>query len=433
MITINLEDEGGRKVEIITQNEVVEKGKVAKQASYQMTRLLTQEKDDALKQIADQLLEDEEIILLENQKDLEVGKANGLPSAILDRIMLNRDRIQGMIEGIHQVIQLRDPIGEVLETIDKENGLYIEKKRVPIGVIGMIYEARPNVTIDAATLALKTGNAILLRGSSSAKYSNNALVKSIHRALAKTKVPKKAVQLIEDTSRETAKSFFRLNEYLDVLIPRGGKNLIQTVVKEATVPVIETGAGNCHIYIDQSASFPMAKDIVLNAKLQRPSVCNAVESLVINKEWFRQHGLNLLKELHAHQIEIYGDEDVCHAFSEVNLATEDDWYEEYLRLTISVKLVNNVDEAVNHINMYGTKHSEAIITEDNRNAQFFLLNVDAAAVYHNASTRFTDGFEFGYGAEIGISTQKLHARGPMGLNALTSSKFIINGNGQIRK
>ncbi|WP_187367049.1 glutamate-5-semialdehyde dehydrogenase [Bacillus andreraoultii] len=418
---------------MVIQNEVVKKGKVAKQVSYEMTRLTTQQKDDALKQIAIQLQEDEEILLLENQKDLEVGKANGLPSAILDRIMLNRDRIQGMIEGIHQVIQLQDPIGEVLETIEKENGLYIERKRVPIGVIGMIYEARPNVTVDAATLALKTGNAILLRGSSSAKYSNIALVESIHRALAQTQVPQKAVQLIEDTSRETAKSFFRLNEYLDVLIPRGGKNLIQTVVKEATVPVIETGAGNCHIYIDQSASFSMAKDIVLNAKLQRPSVCNAVESLLINQEWFKQHGLNLLEELHAHQVEIYGDEHVCQVFSEANVATVDDWYEEYLRLAMSVKLVESVDEAVNHIHTYGTKHSEAIITENDKNAEFFLLNVDAAAVYYNASTRFTDGFEFGYGAEIGISTQKLHARGPMGLNALTSSKFIINGNGQIRK
>lgn len=424
----------GRRLEMNTNNnEVIKKGKLAKKASYKMTGLTTAQKNEALAYIAEQLLEDEEIILAENKKDLQFGKDKGLSEAILDRIMLNNARIQGMVEGIHQVITLMDPIGEVLETIEKENGLFIERRRVPIGVIGMIYEARPNVTVDAATLALKTGNAIMLRGSSSAKFSNLAIVNSIKRALEKSSVPKDAVQFIEDTSRETAKTLFQLNEYLDVLIPRGGKQLIQTVVKEASVPVIATGAGNCHIFIDQTANLQMAKKIVLNAKLQRPSVCNAVESLLIEETWFKENGKELLQALDENHVEIYGDEKICQAFSRAHKATEEDWYKEFLDLKISAKLVGSVEEAISHINKYGTKHSEAIITENNQNAELFLQNVDAAAVYHNASTRFTDGFEFGYGAEIGISTQKLHARGPMGLKALTSSKFLIRGNGQIRK
>lgn len=415
-----------------TKNEVVEKGKLAKSASYQMTALTTEDKNAALAQIALQLEKDEPEILAENQKDLEHGKERGLSQALLDRLALNHDRIQGMIEGIKQIIELKDPIGDVLETISKENGLIIERRRVPIGVVGMIYEARPNVTVDAATLAIKTGNAIILRGSSSAKNSNIALVQSIHRALKNSKVPVDSVQLIEDTSRETAKTFFQLNEYLDVLIPRGGQNLIQTVIKEASVPVIETGAGNCHIFIDESANPVMAREIVLNAKLQRPSVCNAVESLLIHKNWFEKNGVELLESLAVENVTIYADEQVCANFTKAKQASEEDWGTEYLGLEISVKLVDSVVEAITHINTYGTNHSEAIITENEENARLFLQNVDAAAVYHNASTRFTDGFEFGYGAEIGISTQKLHARGPMGLNALTSSKFFIIGTGQIR-
>jgi glutamate-5-semialdehyde dehydrogenase len=414
-------------------NEVLEKGRLAKRASYKMPSLRTEDKNVALERIAKQLLEDEGEILQANQVDLEAGRKNGLSEAVLDRIMLNSDRIKAMVEGIRQVIELQDPIGDVLETITKENGLYIEKRRVPIGVIGMIYEARPNVTIDAATLALKTGNAIILRGSSSAKSSNIALLKSIHTALENSRVPVNAVQLIEDTSRETAKALFQLNEYLDVLIPRGGKNLIQTVVREASVPVIETGAGNCHIYIDESAKPSMVEEVVLNAKLQRPSVCNAVESLLIHENWFHNFGRQLLDKLAQHQVTIHGDEQVKAAYSDAVLATEEDWATEYLSLDLSVKLVNNMEEAIEHINTYGTNHSEAIITENEKNANTFLQNVDAAAVYHNASTRFTDGFEFGYGAEIGISTQKLHARGPMGLPALTSSKFFIKGTGHVRQ
>lgn len=413
-------------------SEVRQKGKLAKAASYQLTGISTEEKNAALERIAEELLNSAKEILQANEKDMKAGREKGLSEAILDRILLTEERIRGMAEGIRQIIALNDPVGEVLETIEKENGLLIERIRVPIGVVGMIYEARPNVTIDAASLALKTGNAIILRGSSSAKSSNLALVKMIHRALEKSAVPKDAVQLIEDTSRETARELFRLNDYLDVLIPRGGKNLIQTVVQESTVPVIETGAGNCHIYIDESADLTMAKEIVLNAKLQRPSVCNAAESLLIHPAWLERYGKDLLVSLHDQHVEIYGDDSVRGIFSQAKPATEEDWHTEYLGLAISVKAADGVEEAIDHINQYGTRHSEAIVTEDEENAALFLQKVDAASVYHNASTRFTDGFEFGYGAEIGISTQKLHARGPMGLPALTSSKFVIKGKGQIR-
>lgn len=413
-------------------SEVRQKGKLAKAASFQLTGISTEEKNAALERIVEELLNSAKEILQANEKDMKAGREKGLSEAILDRILLTEERIRGMAEGIRQIIALNDPVGEVLETIEKENGLLIERIRVPIGVVGMIYEARPNVTIDAASLALKTGNAIILRGSSSAKSSNLALVKMIHRALEKSAVPKDTVQFIEDTSRETARELFRLNDYLDVLIPRGGKNLIQTVVQESTVPVIETGAGNCHIYIDESADLTMAKEIVLNAKLQRPSVCNAAESLLIHPAWLERYGKDLLVSLHDQHVEIYGDDSVRGIFSQAKPATEEDWHTEYLGLAISVKAADGVEEAIDHINQYGTRHSEAIVTEDEENAALFLQKVDAASVYHNASTRFTDGFEFGYGAEIGISTQKLHARGPMGLPALTSSKFVIKGKGQIR-
>lgn len=414
-------------------SEVKKLGKAAKQASYSMIGKTSEEKNDALIKIAEQLLIDQSDILFENQKDIDQGKQAGLSDSILDRILLNEKRINDMADAIRLLASMNDPVGETLETIHKENGLLIVKKRVPIGVIGMIYEARPNVTIDAATLSLKTGNAVILRGSSSAKYSNQALVESIHRALKNTSIPVDAVQLIEDTSRETAKELFTLNQYLDVLIPRGGKNLIDIVVRESTVPVLETGAGNCHIYIDESADPNMAERVVLNGKTQRPSVCNAIETLLIHDEWFEVHGKALLNMLDENHVEIYGDQTVSHAFPLAKQATEEDWYTEYSGLSISVKVVSTVQEAIGHINHYGTKHSEAIITSLEQHADMFLTNVDAAAVYHNASTRFTDGFEFGYGAEIGISTQKLHARGPMGLAALTSSKYFIYGQGQIRE
>lgn len=414
-------------------SEVKIKGQAAKIASQVLVSVSTEEKNAALQLIAEQLIEDHQIILSENQKDLEAGREKGLSESVLDRILLNEKRIHDMADAIGLLINLKDPIGENLETIHKENGLLIKKNRVPIGVIGMIYEARPNVTIDAATLSLKTGNAVILRGSSSASYSNKVLVQSIHTALEKSSLPVDAVQLIEDTSRETAKELFHLNEFLDVLIPRGGKNLIDTVVRESTVPVLETGAGNCHIFIDETADVTMAEQIVMNGKTQRPSVCNSIETVLIQQNWFEQYGEKLLRVLAEHGVEVYGDEKVCAVSQDAKPATEEDWYTEYLALSVSVKVVANVEEAIQHINKYGTKHSEAIITTNDQNASTFLTKVDAAAVYHNASTRFTDGFEFGYGAEIGISTQKLHARGPMGLEALTSSKFFVQGNGQIRK
>ncbi|MGG2110590.1 glutamate-5-semialdehyde dehydrogenase [Lysinibacillus pakistanensis] len=414
-------------------SEVQLKGKLAKAASYVLNIKTTCEKNDALTKIADQLIVDQDTIIAENAKDLAYGEEQGMPVSTLDRIMLNKERIESMANAIHLLVKLEDPVGNLLEKIEKDNGLLIEKRLVPIGVIGMIYEARPNVTVDAATLSLKTGNAVILRGSSSAKFSNVAIVASIHRALEKTSIPVDAVQLIEDTNRETAKELFHLKEYLDVLIPRGGKALIDLVVREATVPVLETGAGNCHIYVDQTADYIKAEKICLNAKTQRPSVCNAAESLLIHPDWFKEYGPQLLSTLHQAGVTIIGDEFVCQALDFVLLATEEDYATEYLDLKVSVKLVENVYEAIEHINKYGTNHSEAIITEDQLVAETFLNSVDAAAVYHNASTRFTDGFEFGYGAEIGISTQKLHARGPMGLPALTSTKYFIHGNGQIRE
>ncbi|WP_411334730.1 glutamate-5-semialdehyde dehydrogenase [Metabacillus indicus] len=413
-------------------SEVMRKGKIAKAVSYDMMQVPTEEKNRALEQIAGQLETERDFLIKENQKDIEAGKKAGMTDSILDRMLLTEKRINDMALAIRQLISLEDPVGEVLETIQKENGLLIQKKRVPLGVIGMIYEARPNVTIDAATLSLKTGNAVILRGSSSSIHSNKALVSVIHRALEQTSVPHEAVQLIEDTNRETAKQLFTLNEYLDVLIPRGGKNLIDTVVRESTVPVLETGAGNCHIYIDESADPEMAAKILINAKTQRPSVCNAAESLLIHEKWLYQYGADLLSKLHELSVKIVGDEKICSLLSNAELALEEDWAAEYLSMKVSIKSVESTEEAIQHINRYGTKHSEAIVTENKKSASKFQNLVDAAAVYHNASTRFTDGFEFGYGAEIGISTQKLHARGPMGLKALTSHKYLVCGNGQIR-
>lgn len=413
-------------------NEVIEKGRRAKKASILMNMKTTDEKNKALAAISRQLQMDAPNIIKANRLDLQQGADTGLSTAVLDRIMLNETRIQAMCEAIQLLAKLPDPVGETLENIEKENGLQIVKKRVPLGVIGMIYEARPNVTIDAATLALKTGNAILLRGSSSAKHSNIALVASIHTALAQVNFPLDAVLLIEDTSRETAKSLFHLNEFLDVLIPRGGKDLIDTVVREASVPVLETGAGNCHIFIDDTAPFEMVCTIIKNAKTQRSSVCNAVESLVVHRQFLQQHGSEFFAFLQGLSITIYGDEAVCELCEQAIPANATHYAEEFLALTLSIKTVDSVVEAIEHVQSYSTKHSEAIITMTQAHADLFLAMIDAAAVYHNASTRFTDGFEFGYGAEVGISTQKLHARGPMGLPALTSTKYYIYGNGQIR-
>ncbi|ARK23218.1 MULTISPECIES: glutamate-5-semialdehyde dehydrogenase [Sporosarcina] len=413
-------------------SEIRNKGKAAKEASVLLNVATTEEKNQALQLIADQLLQEQDQLLAENKKDIEEGREKGIESAVLDRILLTPERIEAMAEGVRLLVDLKDPIGETLEEIQKENGLHIVKKRVPIGVIAMIYEARPNVTIDAASLALKTGNAVVLRGSSSAKHSNLALWRVIQRGLEKSLLPVDSVQLIEDTSRETAKELFTLNDYLDVLIPRGGAKLIQTVIRESTVPVIETGAGNCHVFIDESADEKMAIDIVVNAKTQRPSVCNAIETVLIDSNWLTQHGKSLIKALQDQDVQIQGDDQLQAFDSTIEAVEQNDWSSEYLDLTVRVKSVENVQQALDHIATYSTKHSECIITQTDAHAEQFLNSVDAAAVYVNASTRFTDGFEFGYGAEIGISTQKLHARGPMGLEALTSSKFVIRGTGQIR-
>ncbi|GEK34570.1 glutamate-5-semialdehyde dehydrogenase [Kurthia sibirica] len=414
-------------------SEVYEKGRIAKKASFVMNNCTTVQKNEALTKIADQLLKDEQLIIEANNLDLQQGRNKGLSESILDRIMINHERLVAIHDAVLLLVDLQDPIAEVLEEIDKENGLHIEKRRVPLGVIGMIYEARPNVTVDAATLALKTGNAVVLRGSSSAKQSNIAIVKSIHHALENSSLPKEAVQLIEDTSRKTAAELFTLKEFLDVLIPRGSKTLIDTVVAQSTVPVLETGAGNCHVFIDEDADYLMAEKIVLNAKTHRTSVCNAAESLLIHSRWNQNFTAQLVAQLLAADITLYGDEIICGLSPQIIPATEEDWSTEYLAMAMSIKVVDCLDEAIAHINQYGTKHSEAIITPSVEHATYFTKSVDAAAVYHNASTRFTDGFEFGYGAEIGISTQKLHARGPMGLTALTSTKYFIEGNGQIRE
>lgn len=413
---------------------LLKKAKLAKQAASQMVALTTEEKNEALLAMADALEGNISYILEANAKDIEAAKQANVTDALIDRLALSEARIHDMAEGLRQVVELEDPIGEVLEAWDRPNGLHITKVRVPLGVIGMIYEARPNVTVDATGLCLKAGNAVLLRGSSSALSSNQALVKILCEALTHTKVPEETVQLLEEGTREEVNKMLKMNEYLDVLIPRGGAGLIRSVVDNASVPVLETGAGNCHVYVDESAKPDMARDIVVNAKTHRPAVCNAAETLLVHESWAREHLISLLTALKEKNVELRGCERTRKLAGDIGIAeaTEEDWGNEYLDYTMAVAVVDSTDDAIDHINHYSTKHSEAIITESEENARAFQKRVDSAAVYHNASTRFTDGFEFGFGAEIGISTQKLHARGPMGLPALTSSKYVIYGTGQIR-
>ena len=421
-----------QSIQTLPSNELVQKAKKSKEAAAALAKMTTLQKNEALRAISAQLMKEKEFILKENQKDLTIGKEKGMNDSLLDRLSLDESRLQDMADALLLLTELSDPVGEVLEQWNQPNGLEMSQIRVPIGVVGMIYEARPNVTVDASSLCLKTGNAVLLRGSSTAIHSNKALVRVIHHALEGTDLPVEAVQLIEDTSRETASEMFKLNEYLDVLIPRGGAKLIQTVVANATVPVLETGAGNCHVYIDESAEVGMAIDIAINAKVQRPSVCNSCESILVNEVWAKAHLPELIDALQQQNVKIHGDGSVQQYGKEIIPASEEDWGTEYLALELSMKVVGSVDEAIQHINRYGTKHSEAIISSQAENIEKFFNEVDAAAVYHNASTRFTDGFEFGFGAEIGISTQKLHARGPMGLPALTSTKYLVKGTGQIK-
>jgi glutamate-5-semialdehyde dehydrogenase len=411
-------------------SELIEKARKLQAAAKRLSILSTEEKNAALLKIAEQIANEKNWILDENRKDIEAGKSNGLSEALLDRLLLTETRIEQIIDGIRQVVSLQDPIGEIIDEWVRPNGLQIQTIRVPLGVIGMVYEARPNVTVDSATLCLKAGNAVLLRGSTSALHSNKALVQVMQSALEGTSIPAEAVQLLEDTSRETATQMFKLNQYLDVLIPRGGAGLIQSVVQNATVPVLETGVGNCHVFIDDTAERDMAINIAVNTKLQRPSVCNAAETILIHEKW--PYIRELLDTLHEKGVELRGDDPLSAQFSYIKKATEEDWYTEYLAPIAAVKLVKHVSDAIDHIDRYGTRHSEAIISENEQNVRLFFQAVDAAVLYHNASTRFTDGEQFGYGAEIGISTQKLHARGPMGLKAITTVKSIVRGTGQVR-
>ena len=404
----------------------------AKEASYELGILSTIEKDKALLLMAEELINHKEYILKANKIDLDKAKEKGISKALLDRLALSDERIDDMANGLREIVKLQDPVGEVISMWQRPNGIQIGQKRVPMGVIGIIYESRPNVTCDAAGLCLKTGNATILRGGSDAINSNKAIVKALKVGIEKANLPINSIQLIEDTSREVATEMMRLNEYIDVLIPRGGAGLIQSVVKNATVPVIETGTGNCHIYVDETADFEMAKNIVINAKASRPGVCNAAEKLIVNEKIANEFLPLIVDALREKSVLVKGDEKAKAIVNDLEVVTLEDWSTEYLDYVIAIKIVSNINEAINHINKYGTGHSEAIITESYKNSQIFQKRVDAAAVYVNASTRFTDGSEFGFGAEIGISTQKLHARGPMGLKELTTIKYIILGNGQIR-
>ncbi len=412
--------------------DLQEMGKAAVAAKYSLQKAAAEDRNNALRNAARCLIRYQQEILDANDKDIEAGEKNGMHPGMLDRLRLTRERIEAMAEGLVQIADLPDYIGEVMERFERPNGLKIEKRRVPLGVIGIIYESRPNVTADAFGLCFKTSNAVILKGGSDAIHSNIAIVKVLRASLAESGITEDAIQLIEATDRTVTAAFMKLNEFVDVLIPRGGAGLIRSVVENSTIPVIETGTGNCHIYVDKEADIDMAVKIIINAKTQRIGVCNACESLVIHKDIREEFLPRLAEALRRKNVEMRGDESICEVLTDCIPATEEDYGKEYLDYIISMKTVVSVDEAIAHINRYNTKHSECIITENAETAEQFLKEVDAACVYVNASTRFTDGFEFGFGAEIGISTQKLHARGPMGLKELTSYKYTICGNGQIR-
>lgn len=407
-------------------------GQAAREASRQLALLGEQKKNQVLETVAQELLAKADEIIAANKVDLE--NATNMPEKFIDRLKIDNDRIAAMAEGVRQVAQLADPIGKIDAGWVNYAGLQIEKKRVPLGVVGMIFEARPNVTVDASALCFKSGNAVILRGGKEALQTNIKITKVIRQALEQEGINPDAVQVITETSHELANEFMQLTDYLDVLIPRGSALLIQTVLNTAKVPVIETGAGICHVYVDKFADKKMAVEITTNAKVQRPSVCNAIENLVIHQDVAQEYLPAIADELQKYNVELRGDEKVCEILGDkATLATAEDWDTEYNDYIIAIKIVSSIDEAIDFINEHNTKHSEAIITENYTRSQKFLNEIDAACVYVNASTRFTDGFEFGFGAEIGISTQKLHARGPMGLEALTSTKYVIRGNGQIRK
>lgn len=411
---------------------LTEIGKRVKNAATVLSVATTEDKNRILKAIADALRENCDEILTANAKDLENGRNNGMSEALLDRLMLNFDRVEGMAQGVEGVIALPDPVGKIIWETERPNGLKIKRVSSPLGVIGIIYEARPNVTSDAASLAIKSGNAAILRGGKEAFNSNSAITDIMRKAIAKEGFNPDIVELVRDTSRESATALMKMNKYVDVLIPRGSAKLINAVVENSTVPVIETGAGNCHIYVDEFADIDMATEIVFNAKTQRISVCNTAESLIIHKNIAEFALIAIKAKLDEKNVILYGDEVACEICPDIEKATDDDWATEYLDYKMSVKIVSSLEEAAEHIRKYSTGHSESIITENTENAEKFMNLVDSSAVYHNASTRFTDGGEFGFGAEIGISTQKLHARGPLGLEQLNSFKYKIYGNGQVR-
>ena len=408
-------------------------GKQAAAVRREISTASTNQKNMALNGIADMLTANVEKIVAANDRDMEAAKASGMSSSLQDRLRLDENRIKGMAEGVRAIMELEDPVGRIESGSIRPNGLRIAKTRVPLGVIGIIYEARPNVTVDAAALCLKAGNAVILRGGKEAFHSNQCLVEVMRKALKKSVMPENIIQLVEDTSRESAAAMMKLNGYLDVLIPRGGQGLIRSVVENATVPVIETGTGNCHIYVDEYADLDMAAKIVYNAKTSRPSVCNAAEGVLVHQAVAEKFLPMMKQKLDAKSVLLYGDQETAGILGSSVLPADDEIYAtEFLDYKMSVKIVPDIEAAIAHIERFGTRHSEAIVTDSLKNAEYFTSNVDAAAVYVNASTRFTDGGEFGFGAEIGISTQKLHARGPMGIHELTTVKYIVNGNGQIR-
>ena len=413
-------------------SSLISMGQKAKEASYELGVASQGQKNESLTFMADELIKAKEEIIKANEIDRQNAIKKGITDALLDRLSLDDSRIEAMAQGLLDIVKLQDPVGEVTNMWQMPNGLQIGQKRVSIGVLGIIYESRPNVTSDAAGLCLKSGNAVILRGASDAINSNKAVAKALVAGIKRSGLPQDCVQLLEDTSRETAREMMRLNDYIDVLIPRGGAGLIKSVVQNATVPVIETGTGNCHIFVDETADLEMAKAIVLNAKVQRPGVCNAAEKLLVHESIANEFLPTIVKALRENGVEVRGCEKAQAIVDDIKVIEEPEWHQEYLDLIIAVKVVKDVDEAIKHINKYNTGHSESIVTESYKNSQKFLQRVDAAAVYVNASTRFTDGGEFGFGGEIGISTQKLHARGPMGLKELTTSKYIIFGDGQIR-
>lgn len=415
------------------KSRILEKLKKAKNASIILSTAGTKVKNKALEYLGNALLKDKNIILSANKKDINAGIKKGLSKALIDRLTLTEKRIGSFIEGLDIVKNLPDPIGEIIGSWKRSNGLKIKKVRVPLGVIGIIYEARPNVTVDAASLCLKAGNAVILRGGSDAINSNLAISKIMSQAAMKAGLPDGAIEFIDDTDRESVKDLLSQRKYIDCIIPRGGAGLINMIVENSKIPVIETGVGNCHAYVESSADLEMANDIVLNAKLSRPSVCNAIETLLVDKNIAKQFLPKVLRKLEDAGVEIRGNKTTLDIYGRGKKATEDDWYCEYLDLILAVKVVDNIDDAINHISKYSSHHSEVIITKDKKKADKFTNEIDSAAVYVNASTRFTDGFEFGFGSEIGISTQKLHARGPMGLKEITSYKYIIEGSGQTRK